>query len=24
MRDNIRDDLSYYGGVAYISEATPL
>ena len=24
MRDNIRSDLSYYGGVAYISEATPL
>ena len=24
MRDNIRDDLSNYGGVAYISEATPL
>jgi len=24
MRDHIRDDLSYYGGVAYISEATPL
>ena len=24
IRDNIRADLSYYGGVAYISEATPL
>ena len=24
MRDNIKSDLSYYGGVAYISEATPL
>ena len=24
MRDEIRSVLSYYGGVAYISEATPL
>ena len=24
MRENIKSDLSYYGGVAYISEATPL
>tara|TARA_Y100001968_G_scaffold53283_1_gene44328 strand:+ start:30 stop:311 length:282 start_codon:yes stop_codon:yes gene_type:complete len=24
IRDNIRSILSYYGGVAYISEATPL
>ena len=24
MRDEIRSLLSYYGGVAYISEATPL
>tara|TARA_Y100001968_G_C19052412_1_gene569775 strand:- start:209 stop:490 length:282 start_codon:yes stop_codon:yes gene_type:complete len=24
IRDNIRSILSYYGGVAYISEATPM
>ena len=24
IRDNIKTVLSYYGGVAYVSEATPL
>ena len=24
IRDNIKNVLSYYGGVAYVSEATPL
>ena len=24
MREDIKAELSYYGGVAYISEATPL